>query len=77
MSEDEQNCQMSYISYWGKRSEIFCDIKDIEPIKCTKLDVLNYKIKLNGNDKTFKIILQGADIYNSAKFRKVFGDEII
>lgn len=77
LSEDGQNCRMSYISFWGKRAEIFCNIDDIEPVKCSKLDILGYKIKLKGNDNTYKISLHGADIYNNAKFRKIFGDEII
>jgi hypothetical protein len=68
---------MSYISYWGKRKELYCNIDDVKPIEYSTLDIFNHKIKLNGNKNTFKIILRDATIYNNAKLRKVFGSEVI
>lgn len=77
LCQDEQKCRMSYVSYWGKRQELYCNIEDVKPIECSKLDFLNHKIKLNGNKNTFKIILRDATIYNNAKLRKVFGSNVI
>lgn len=68
---------MSYISYWGKRKELYCNIKDIEPIRCSKFDFFNHKIVLKGNLNTFKITIRDATILNSAKFRQIFGSTII
>lgn len=77
LSQDEQKCRMSYISYWGKRKELYCNIHDVKPVECSKLDILNHKIKLNGNKSTFKIILRDATIYNNAKLRKILGSNVI
>lgn len=77
MSEDEQMCRMSYVSYWGKRAELYCNIEDIEPITFSKLDLFNYKIKVKGNNNTFKMVIADATFFNNAKFRLAFGSEII
>lgn len=77
LSEDQQKCRMSFISYWGYREELYCDVEDIEPIECSKLDIFNHKIKVKGRKKTFKIISRDAVIFNNAKFRLVFGSNII
>jgi len=68
---------MSYITYWGKRAELYCNIEDIEPIVCSKFDILHYKINIKENNSKFKIITRDATIFNNAKFRKVFGDDVI
>lgn len=68
---------MSYISYWGNREELYCNIEDVELVKCSKLQFLNNKIKLNGSKIKFKIVLHDATIFNNAKFRQIFGSEVI
>lgn len=68
---------MSYISYWGNREELYCNIEDIRPIQISKLSLLNHKIKLDGSSITLKIITRNSTILNNAKFRKVFGSDII
>lgn len=68
---------MSYISYWGDRSELFCDIEDIESIECSKYNFLNHKIKLKENKNTLKICLHQSIIFNNAKLRKILGCDII
>lgn len=68
---------MSYISYWGNREELYCNIEDVEPIKCSKLQYLNNKINVNGSKIKFKIILRNATIFSNAKFRQIFGSEVI
>ncbi|XP_025194861.1 transmembrane protein 186 [Melanaphis sacchari] len=77
LSKNDQRCRMSYISYWGNREELYCNIEDITPIELSKLSILNHKIKLKGNSITFKIITRNSTILNNAKFRKVFGRNII
>jgi len=77
ISEDDQRCRMSYISYWGNREELYCNIEDIRPIEISKLSLLNHKVKLNGNSITLKIITRNSNILNNSKFRKVFGSYII
>ncbi|VVC40812.1 Hypothetical protein CINCED_3A008950 [Cinara cedri] len=78
ISPDEQKCRMSYVSYWGDRAELYCDIEDIEPIKYSKLDLLNNKIKVNGNKRIFKIIINNDSIIlNSSKLRKVLGSDLV
>lgn len=77
LSKDEQHCRMSYISYWGNREELYCHIEDIEPIECSKLSILNHKVKVKGRESTFKIISRDATIFNNAKFRLIFGSNII
>lgn len=77
LSEDEKKCRLSYVSYWGNREELYCDIDDIEPIKYSKVQILNNKIQLNGSKIKYKIIIRDATIFNNAKFRKVFGSDII
>jgi len=76
-NKDDQKCQISYISYWGNRKELYCNIEDITPIELSKLSLLNHKIKLKGNSITLKIITRNSTIFNNAKFRKVFGNNII
>lgn len=78
LSQDEQKCRMSYISYWGNRKELYCNVEDIEPIKPSKLNLLNHKIKLKGSENTYKIIINiEAVIFNNPKFRKVFGSNVM
>ncbi|CAI6362365.1 unnamed protein product [Macrosiphum euphorbiae] len=77
ISKDDQTCRMSYISYWGNREELYCNIEDIRPIEISKLSFLNHKIKLDGSSITLKIITRNSTILNNAKFRKVFGSDII
>ncbi|XP_050524003.1 transmembrane protein 186-like [Daktulosphaira vitifoliae] len=77
ISDDELKCRMSYISFWGNRNELYCNIDDIKPIKNSKLDFFNHKIKFVNNNNSFKIILQDSTIINNAKFRKIFGDQIM
>lgn len=80
LSEDEQKCRMSYISYWGNREEIFCNTDDIKPIECPKSLVskfLNHKVYLKDNENTYKMITFDATILNNAKFRRAFGKNII
>lgn len=76
MNEDEQECQFSYISYWGKRRELYCNIEDIKSIQYSKYNFSIYKIKLK-NGKTLKIIIRNATIFSNDKFRKIFGNDII
>lgn len=76
-SKDDQRCRMSYLSYWGNRKELYCNIEDIKPIEFSKLSFLNHKIRLKGNSITFKIITHNSTILNNAKFRIVFGNNII
>jgi len=45
------------ISYWKKKEELYCNIKDITPIELKKLSILNHKIKLKERLITFKILL--------------------
>lgn len=68
---------MSYISYWGNREELYCNIEDIRPIEISKLSFLNHKIELIGSSMKLKIITHDSTILNNAKFRKVFGSDII
>lgn len=77
ISEDDQSCRMSYISYWGNREELYCNIEDIKPIEISKLSLLNHKINLIGSSITLKLITRNSTILNNAKFRKVFGSDII
>lgn len=78
LSQDEQKCRMSYISYWGDRKELYCNIEDVEPIECSKLNLLNNKIKLKGSKQVYKIIINNdAVIFNNAKCRKVFGNNVL
>lgn len=77
LSEDEKTCRMSYVSYWGSRTEFYCNVEDIQPIECSKKDFFNHKIKVNGFNKLFKIINRDATIFNNAKFRLVFGSNVI
>ncbi|KAL5233208.1 hypothetical protein ACI65C_000618 [Semiaphis heraclei] len=77
ISEDDQRCRMSYISYWGNREELYCNIEDIKPIEISKLSLLNHKINLIGSSITLKLITRNSTILNNAKFRKVFGSDII
>ncbi|XP_026806597.1 transmembrane protein 186 [Rhopalosiphum maidis] len=76
-NKDDQKCRISYISYWGNRKELYCNVEDITPIELSKLSLLNHKIKLKGNSITLKIITRNSTIFNNAKFRKVFGSNII
>jgi len=68
---------MSYISYWGNREELYCNIEDIRPIEFSKLSLLNHKIILEDSSIKLKIITRNSTILNNAKFRKVFGSDII
>lgn len=68
---------MSYVSYWGSRTELYCNVEDIQPIENSKRDFFNQKIKVNGFNKPFKIINRDATIFNNAKFRLVFGSNVI
>lgn len=77
ISEDDQRCRMSYISYWGNREELYCNIEDIRPIEFSKLSLLNHKIILEDSSIKLKIITRNSTILNNAKFRKVFGSDII
>lgn len=77
LNKDEQECRISYISYWGKRTELYCNIEDIEPIQYSKYNFLIHKITLKTNGKTLKIITRDATIFSNDKFRKIFGSNII
>ncbi|XP_050423516.1 transmembrane protein 186 [Adelges cooleyi] len=77
ISDDEKKCRMSYISFWGARKELYCNVDDIQPIQCSKLDIFNNKVKIKNNNKTFKIVLPNSTIMNNAKLRILFGDEVI
>jgi len=68
---------MSYISYWGNRKELYCNIEDITPIECSKFNLLNHKIEFEESPMKLKIITRNSTILNNAKFRKVFGNNII
>lgn len=77
MSEDDRRCRMSYISYWGNREELYCNTEDIIPIEFSKFSLLNHKVKLKESSITLKIVTRNSTILNNAKFRKVFGSNII
>ncbi|CAH1736410.1 transmembrane protein 186 [Aphis gossypii] len=77
ISEDDQRCRMSYISYWGNRKELYCNIEDITPIECSKFNLLNHKIEFENSPMKLKIITRNSTILNNAKFRKIFGSNII
>lgn len=68
---------MSYLSYWGNRVELYCNIEDIEPIKYSKLSILYHKIQLKDCKNTLKLITRDATIFNNAKCRKVFGSDVV
>lgn len=68
---------MSYISYWGNREELLCNIEDIESIKYSKLSIFSHKIQFQRNKNSLKLITRDATIFNNAKCRKVFGSNII
>lgn len=77
LSKDEKKCRLSYVSYWGNREELLCDIEDIDVIKCSKLSIFSHKIQFKKNKNTLKLITRDATIFNNAKCRKVFGSDVI
>lgn len=77
ISKDEKKCRMSYISYWGNREELLCNIEDIKLIKCSKLSIFSYKIQFKKNKNSLKLITREAIIFNNAKCRKVLGSDVI
>ncbi|XP_014294200.1 transmembrane protein 186 [Halyomorpha halys] len=76
VSRNQKQIKLAYLDFWGKRTDIICDIKDITPIydgpAFSIKDYLYKTVWISTQEKPFKINLSNGEILHDDLFRHSF-----